>query len=95
MKEFPLTKTELYGLASVGGFATLCFSGGSAALGYASTVTKDIAFSSNVPDKIVSYYSALRDVAFYGSLGLFLLGIIALIGGGLLAKAIIKETSHD
>src|ERR1700682_1021692 len=40
MKEFPLTKTELYGLASVGGFATLCFSGGSAALGYASTVTK-------------------------------------------------------
>jgi len=94
MKEYPLTKTELYGLASVGGFATLCFSGGSAALGYASTVTKDIAFSSNVPDKVISYYSALRDVAFYGSIGLFLLGALAVAAGGLLARAIIKETTH-
>jgi hypothetical protein len=94
MKEYPLTKTELYGLASVGGFATLCFSGASAAMGYASTVTKDIAFSSNVPEKVISYYSALRDVAFYSSLGLFLLGILAIAAGGLLARAIIKETTH-
>jgi hypothetical protein len=95
MKEFPLTKTELYGLASIGGFATLCFSGGSAALSYASTVTKDIAFSSNVSEKVISYYSGLRDVAFYGSFGLFFVGIVALAAGGLLARSIINETKHD
>jgi hypothetical protein len=94
MKEYPLTKTELYGLASIGGFATLCFSGGSAALSYASTVTKDIAFSSSVPDKVIAYYSGLRDVALYGSFALFFVGAIALLGGSILARAIIKETKH-
>jgi len=58
MKEYPLTKGELYGLASLGGAATLCFSLGSAAFGYAATITKDMAFASNVPETRVLHDGA-------------------------------------
>lgn len=95
MKEYPLTKSELYGLASLGGSATLCFSLGSAAFGYAAAITKDMAFSSNVPEKIIVYYSTMRDFAFYGSFGLFAIGAILVIVGGIRVRQIVAETTHD
>jgi hypothetical protein len=94
MKEYPLTKGELYGLGTLGGAATLCFSLGSAAFGYAAAITKDMAFASNVPEKIIVYYSTMRDFAFYGSFGLFAVGLVLIVAGGIRVRQIIAETDH-
>ena len=95
MKEYPLTKGELYGLASLSGFATLCFSVGSGLLSSSFGITKDIALSTDVPEKIIVYYETVSKFSFWGALGLFVFGGLLFAAGGIRVRQIISETTHD
>ena len=95
MKEYPLTKGELYGLASLGGFATLCFTVGSGLFSSSFGITKDIALSTDIPEKVIVYYETVSKFSFWGSLGLFLLGGLLVLAGGIRVSQIISETTHD
>jgi len=95
MKEYPLTKGELYNLGTIGGLSAVFFSLATGLFGFATTITKDIAFSSSVPETVIVYYSTLRDFAFYGSAFSAFVGVIFLVAGGLRVRQIIKETMHD
>jgi hypothetical protein len=95
MKEYPLTKGELYGLATLGGLATACFTAGSALFSSSFSISKDIAFSSNVPEKVIVYYETISRFSFWGSLGLFLIGAILVFAGGVRVRQIISETTHE
>lgn len=95
MKEYPLTKGELYGLASLGGMATFCFSVGSGLFGSSFNIAKDIAFASkDVPEKIIVYYMTVSQFQFWGAIGLFVLGVVLLAAGGVRVSRIINETIH-
>lgn len=95
MKEYPLTQSELYGLASLGALTTGCFSVASGLLGYASSIAKDIAFfGSNIPETALNHYALARDLSLYGSLGLFAIGVALMGVGGIRVRQIIKETIH-
>jgi hypothetical protein len=95
MKEYPLTEGELTALAALGISATLCFSLASALFGFAVTVTKDIAFASNIPESVSVFWSTLRTGAFIGT-GVFgALGIGFLYIGKSRVAAIKDETTHE
>lgn len=94
MKEYPLTEGELTALTALGAFATLCFSLASALFGFAVTVTKDIAFASTLPDKILTFWDTLRLGAFIGTAIFIVLGIVFVAIGRSKVSSIKRETTH-
>jgi hypothetical protein len=76
MKGYPITDGELGQLFGIGALATVSFSIAAGLLGFAIDVTKDMAFSPDLPEAVITHWGAMK------TLSLWACAALALVGAG-------------
>jgi len=95
MKEYPLTKGDMRDLAKTGLAATICFSFASGLFGFIVNLSKDLAFASNLPEKVIAFWDAIWWCSVAAMLVFAVFGGLAVRDGRMRIKEIEDETDHE
>ncbi len=95
VKEYPLTEADMRDLMKTGIIAGGSFSLATGLLGFVVNLSKDFAFSSNVPDKIASFWSGVWWSCIIAALCLLAISAWAVVSGNSRLKQIMDETVHE
>ena len=95
MKEYVVTKSELYELGGVGLFATLFFSVASAFGGFAVDASRDLAFNATAAKEALAFWGAMRTAATIVTIVFFVFGVLLIVYGGFRLNGILEETTHE
>jgi hypothetical protein len=95
IKEYPLTKNELWTLGGLQAGSGIAFSLAGICFGQWSSVKEQIAFANGSRPQVVGYWNGVGDMAWYGMIALLIIGVMLLIISGFNVVKIIKGTAHD
>ncbi len=96
VKYYPITEGELIELQGIGILATTCFSLGSAMIGFAVSVHKDLALATpDVPTSPLHWWDGMHYGILAGGVLLMCVGIGAFVFGKTRVKTIKDETEFD
>jgi hypothetical protein len=95
VKGYAVTKAELWTLGGIQAGAAICFSLAGSCFGFWTSVKQQLDFSKGSDPALAGYWAGVSDVAFYGMIGLAVMGLVLFAISGLNAVNIIRGTRHD
>jgi hypothetical protein len=95
MKEYPLTKRDLWSLGGLQLGTAVFFSLAGTCLGFWINVRETVAFADKVDPRVLGQWEGYGSAALVGAITTFLIGVTLLILSGIEVTTIIKETEHE
>ncbi len=95
MKEYPLTEADMNDLAKTGVIAGGSFSLATGLLGFVVNLSKDFAFSSNVQEGVLGFWTGVWWSCIAAAILLFGIAGLTVWRGNERLKQIMRETVHD
>jgi hypothetical protein len=95
MRDYPVTEVELDELFRVGIFASVCFFGGTACLGFAITLFKDLALAQGVPADVSIFWQTIRWVSLVAGVMFYVAGAVSFYRNSNHISRIKRETTFD
>ena len=92
LKAYPVTKNELFTLGALGFAASLFFSVGAGAIGYSMDIFKDLELTSNLGPELVARWNTIEHFAYYGGIGVLIVGTVLVGLGAINIMSIIRRT---
>ena len=94
MKEYPLSKPELWTLGGIQLGSAVSFSLAGTCFGLWSSTKQQLAFAQGAKPQIAGYWQGVGDMAFYGMIGLAIIGAALFLLSGFNVLKIIWTTEH-
>lgn len=95
MRDYPVTEAELDELFAVGLIASLCFFGGTASVGFAVTLFKDLSLAQGVPAETATFWTFARWLSLAVGMLLWAFGGLAFLFHRSRIRRIKKETTFE
>ena len=94
MKEYPLIKSELWTLGGIQAGSAVSFSLAGNCFGLWSSTKQQLAFAKGADPNVAGYWRGVGDMAFYGMIGLAVIGAALFLLSGFNVLKIIWMTEH-
>ena len=95
MKEYPVTRDELFELGGIGVATTICFSVGGSYMSRSVDIQRDLELSQQLPSDVVVRWQTKEIDYWYFGIAIVFIGVVALALGGAKIFSIMRSTKHS